>query len=175
MVGSETAPFSLSVGTNPVFEQARPGIVTLPVSVVRHGEFKGAISLVALGLPPGAAVKEAVAIAADQTSGEIEIKLGKSTPLGACSFFVNGLADPPPGEQQQRRFGPGKLGIASPAVKLVVVGSTIRLAVTPPGEPARQGTRIELPITIERLYGYSEPVQVRRGVPTAWPKSRPRC
>jgi hypothetical protein len=37
--------------------------------------------------------------------------------------------------------------------------------VKPPAEPVRQGTSIELPIALERLYGYNETVQVRLKAP----------
>ncbi len=57
------------------------------------------------------------------------------------------------------------MGTASLPLKLTVAGSAIRLVVTAPTGPVRQGTQVELPITIERLYNYADPVQVRIVIP----------
>ena len=67
-------------------------------------------------------------------------------------------------------FTPGKggnvkLGAASLPLKLTVTASPIRLKVASPTEPVRPGTKVDLAIDIERLYDYTEPVQVRLSIP----------
>jgi hypothetical protein len=165
VAAGESAPLALDLGTSAVLEMARPGIVKFPVDLIRRGEFKGAVTLVALSLPPDATSKEAVTIEADKSSAELEIKLGKNTPLGVYSFCVTAVADVPAGIFTPGKAGAIKLGFPSPPLKLTVTASPIRFAVAAPAEPARPGTKVELTVTIERLYGYNDSVQVRATIP----------
>ena len=119
----------------------------------------------ALSLPPGATSKGAVTIDADKSSGEMEIKLGKNTPLGTYSLCVIGVADVPAGLLTPGAGGNLKLGVPAPPLKLTVTASPIRFTVAAPVEPARPGTKVELSIALERLYGFAEPVQVRLSIP----------
>jgi hypothetical protein len=166
VAGGEVSPFALDVGASSALEMARPGIVKVPIHLVRRGEFKGPVTVVALSLPPEATSKEVVTIDPDDASAELEIKLGKNTPLGAYSFCVIGVAEVPTAIFTPGKAGTLKLGVPSPPLKLTVTASPIRLAVGAAAEPARAGTKVELPITLERLYGYNESVQVRLSIPS---------
>jgi hypothetical protein len=165
VTGGDLSPLALDVGASSVLEMARPGIVKFPVNLIRRGEFKGAVTLAALSLPPDATLKEAVTIEPDKSSGELEIKLGKNTPLGVYSLCVIAMADVPAAVFTPGKGGTLKLGVPSPPLKLTVTGTAIRLQVAAPTEPVRAGTKVELPITLERLYDYADPVQVRVIVP----------
>jgi hypothetical protein len=165
VAGGELSPLALDVGASSVLEMARPGIVKFPINLVRRGDFKGPVTLVALSLPPGATSKEAVTIEPDKPSAELEIKLGKNTPLGTYSVCVTGVAEVSAGIFTPGKTGALKVGFPSPPLKLTVTASAIRLQVAAPAEPVRPGTKVELAITLERLYDYNDPVQVRINIP----------
>ncbi len=165
VAGGPVFPLGLEVSASSTLEMARPGTVKFPVNLVRRGDFKGGVAVVALELPPGAASKGTITIDPDKTSGEMEIKLGKTTPLGTYTLSLIGVADVPAGILTPGRGGNLKLGVASLPIKLTVTASPIRLKVAAPTDPVRPGTKVELAIELERLYDYAEPVQVRLSIP----------
>ena len=165
VIAAETAPLALDVSASVSLEMARPGTIKVPVNLIRRGDFKGAATLMALSLPPGATAGGNVTVEPDKTSGELEIKLAKDSPLGTYSFFVIGVADVPASAIVPGKPGSLKLGCASLPLKLSVAATPLRLQVTAPAEPVRRGTKVELAIVIERLFGYADSVQVRLAIP----------
>jgi hypothetical protein len=92
---AETAAFALDPGANPVIEMSRMGTIKLPVKIVRRGEFKGAVSMSAVGLPANVAPKNNTNVDAANAAGEFEIKLAANSPLGSYSFCLLGISDVP--------------------------------------------------------------------------------
>ncbi len=95
MSAAETAPYAVDPGNNLVVEMARMGTIKFPVKVVRRGEFKGAVSLSAFGLPANIQPKNNTNVAADAAQAEFEIKLANNSPLGSYSFCLLGISDVP--------------------------------------------------------------------------------
>jgi hypothetical protein len=95
VIGAEPAPFALSAGPNLVLEMSRMGTVTFPVNIVRRGEFKGNVSMSALGLPQNVQPKQNTNVEAAKPASDFEIKLPNNAPLGTYSFFVLGISDVP--------------------------------------------------------------------------------
>ena len=91
----ETAAFAVDPGANLVVEMARMGTIKFPVKVVRRGEFKGAVSLSAVGLPANIQPKNNTNVDATAAAGEFEIKLANNSPLGTYSFCLLGISDVP--------------------------------------------------------------------------------
>ncbi len=120
VVGGDPFPLALDVSATAALEMARPGSVKLPVNLVRRGEFKGPVTLVALSLPPAAAAQAVVTVDAAASSGEMEIKLGKNTPLGTYSVSVLAVADLPAALFTPGKGGNVRVGVASPPLKFTV-------------------------------------------------------
>jgi hypothetical protein len=99
ITAEEAAPFSVDVAADLVLETTRTGTVKFPVNVVRRGDFKGAITLKAYGLPPtpGNVVHSQPVyyttneIKADQTTADFTMTVPPHAPLGTFTFFVSGV------------------------------------------------------------------------------------
>jgi hypothetical protein len=55
---------------------------------------------------------------------------------------------------------PVKVGSPSTAISLTITAAPIRISVAAPSAALKPGGKVELPVTITRLYGYADPVQI---------------
>jgi hypothetical protein len=55
--------------------------------------------------------------------------------------------------------------LASSAATLKITAAPITISVTPPTAALKQGQQIELPVSVARLYGYAEAVELEAAIP----------
>jgi hypothetical protein len=85
--GSETFPFALDLGQNPVFEMCKAGKVAVPIKLIRRGDFKGNVVLAPSSLPPNVRPNN-LTLDPNSSAGNLEIALPPNTPVGTYSFSV---------------------------------------------------------------------------------------
>lgn len=85
---SEAAPFSLQAGGN-VLEMSRAGKIEIPVTMTRHGDFKGNVTLSASGLPQNIQPANQQ-MSAGQGDAKFTLNIQTNAPLGTFSFFLLG-------------------------------------------------------------------------------------
>jgi hypothetical protein len=92
---AEIAPFGLQVGPPPggkVWEMSRAGKIEIPVRMLAHGDFKGAVIVSPLGLPRGMQpVSQQMNVSADEA--KFAINLQTNAPLGEFSFALLGTSE----------------------------------------------------------------------------------
>lgn len=86
----ETDAVLLSAGGDQVWETSRGGILKVPYTVVRRGEFKGNITGMPFDLPNNVNAQQ-FNIDGNATSGEFQINLTSNTPSGTYTFYVGGF------------------------------------------------------------------------------------
>ena len=86
---SEPALFTFQAGGGKVWETSRGGRIKIPYA--RGGLFKAAINFVPRGLPPNS-TSPAANVAANATTGEIQLSLTSNTPTGTFTFYLDGIA-----------------------------------------------------------------------------------
>ncbi|OYV86388.1 MAG: hypothetical protein B7Z73_11850, partial [Planctomycetia bacterium 21-64-5] len=85
---NEPAPFTLqAVGS--VLEMSRAGKIEIPVSMTQHGDFKGNVTLSAVGLPPNIQPANQQ-MNAGQGETKFTLNLQTNAPLGTFSFHLLG-------------------------------------------------------------------------------------
>jgi hypothetical protein len=89
---SESAPFLVEAGPGRALESPAGSALEVPVKVARRGEFKGAIAIVALNLPPNVEAKP-LTINGDAAEGKLELNIKKEAPLGAFTFFLHAKSE----------------------------------------------------------------------------------
>jgi hypothetical protein len=57
------------------------------------------------------------------------------------------------------------IGFPSTALTLTITPAPVAISTTAPSEPLSQGTKLELPVQVRRLYGYADPVQISMNLP----------
>src|SRR6185437_12124072 len=57
------------------------------------------------------------------------------------------------------------IGFPSTALTLTITPAPVAISTTPPAEALVQGTKLELPLQVRRLYGYADPVQISVNLP----------
>ncbi len=87
----ETAPVMLAAGNDQVWETARGGILKIPYTVVRRGEYKGNISGMPSDLPASVNAPQ-FNIDGNTTSGEFQLNMTAATPPGTYTVYVAGFA-----------------------------------------------------------------------------------
>jgi hypothetical protein len=84
-VSSEIAPFTVEAGKDGVLETSRGGTVQVPVTLLRQGDFKGAIAIAATGLPPNVTAK-GLSLDPNTSSGKLEINVQAGAPPASTRF-----------------------------------------------------------------------------------------
>jgi hypothetical protein len=87
----ETAPVMLAAGNDQVWETARGGILKIPYTVVRRGEYRGGITGMPADLPPNVNPQQ-FNIDGGATSGEFQLNTTANTPPGTYTIYVAGFA-----------------------------------------------------------------------------------
>ncbi len=94
-VSSEPWPYVVRVGAGRIADTPQGGKLAVPFNLTRHGEFKGAVQVTLFGAPwkPNTFNKPLIgekklAIAADATSGALELDVPGNFPPGTYSFFL---------------------------------------------------------------------------------------
>ncbi|QDU60314.1 hypothetical protein Pan216_11530 [Planctomycetes bacterium Pan216] len=90
---AESYPFSVGLGT-PILETSRAGKLEIPVRIKRRGDFKEAVVLTPVNLPPRAKAA-AVTIAKDKSEGTIAVTVESAAPLGTFSSYLRAQATVP--------------------------------------------------------------------------------
>jgi hypothetical protein len=85
--GSETFPFAIDLGQNPVLEMCKAGKVALPIKLIRRGDFKGNVVLAPSSLPPNVRPSN-ITLDPNASAGNLEIALPPNAPVGTYSFSV---------------------------------------------------------------------------------------
>ena len=93
-VRDEPAPLRVELGEGKVWKVKPGDKIKIPAKVVRQGEFKGPVQLLATALPSQMTGK-ATTIAKDKDSGEFEVTVGKNALTGTHHFFLEAKADAP--------------------------------------------------------------------------------
>jgi len=86
---SEPTLFTFQAGAGKVWETSRGGQIKIPY--VRGGTFKGAISFIPRSLPPNSN-SPLVNVGANATTGEFQLNLTATTPIGTHTFYLDGIA-----------------------------------------------------------------------------------
>ena len=96
--------------------------------------------------------------AADKTAADADAKAKQATDVQAAVAKAV--------EAATKAAAPKNINVAvaSQTVTLKVTPAPITLNQTPPGT-VKQGSKLELPVSITRLYGYADPVQLKTTVP----------
>lgn len=87
----EVAPATIAAGEAKTWETSRAGILKIPYSVTRRGDFKNKLDVTPVDLPANIDAPK-FAVNPDQTSGQFELKLKPNTPLGTYTFYLLGTA-----------------------------------------------------------------------------------
>ncbi|REJ88128.1 MAG: hypothetical protein DWQ34_23180 [Planctomycetota bacterium] len=85
----ETAPVLITAGEDKLWETSRGGILKIPYSVVRRGDYKGNITAFPVDVPPNVQAQQ-FAINGNTNSGEFEIRMTANTPPGTYTFYLAG-------------------------------------------------------------------------------------
>lgn len=88
--GSDLLPFVVELGDGKPVVAEKGTKVTIPIKIVRKGDFKDSIQLSALGLPPYAKVAPTTYAPADKDP-KVTVELEKDSPLGELSFAMTGV------------------------------------------------------------------------------------
>jgi hypothetical protein len=86
----ETDAVLLSAGGDQVWETSRGGILKIPYTVVRRGEFKGNITGMPTDLPANINAQQ-FNIDGNASSGEFQINFTSNAPTGTYTFYVGGF------------------------------------------------------------------------------------
>jgi hypothetical protein len=92
--GAEDAPFNVEVAEAKVFEVSRAGKLEIPLKATRRGEFKGAIALVAVGLPQNIRINN-MNIDASKSDAKLAFDVPNNAPLGTYSFYLTATSQVP--------------------------------------------------------------------------------
>lgn len=90
MGGSDVIPFLVELGDGKPVVAEKGTKVTIPVKIIRKGDFKDGIQLSALGLPPYAKVTATTYNVADKDP-KVTVELDKDCPIGELSFAMTGV------------------------------------------------------------------------------------
>ena len=85
----ETAAVLIAAGEDKLWETARGGILKIPYTVVRRGDYKGNIAAFPVDLPANVTARQ-FAINGNTSSGEFEIRMTANTPPGTYTFYLAG-------------------------------------------------------------------------------------
>lgn len=88
-VTREAAQFTLATAGR--VEMSRAGTLSLPVTLKRAGDFKGAVAVTAPGLPPNVAAKP-LTLEPALTAGQLELSVQPGAPLGSFTFHLQGTS-----------------------------------------------------------------------------------
>jgi hypothetical protein len=91
--GQEPAPFA-ALAETPSAEIARGGQVSVPVKVLRRGDFKGSVVVQPQRLPPNVEAQP-VTIEADQDAGTLTLQAKPDAPLGEFDLMLAVVAEAP--------------------------------------------------------------------------------
>ncbi len=87
----EIAPVHVAAGQEKVWETSRAGIVKIPFTIARRGDFKGDVSLLPRDLPANVPAP-VVNVNGATAAGEYELRLNAATPVGTYTFFLDAFA-----------------------------------------------------------------------------------
>lgn len=88
--GSDVLPFVVELGDGKPVVAEQGTKVTIPIKIIRKGDFKDSIQLSALGLPPYAKVQPTTYAPADKDP-KVTVELDKGCPVGELSFAMTGV------------------------------------------------------------------------------------
>lgn len=98
------------------------------------------------------AAQEAKTVA-EKTSADADAKLKSIQALKTA-------ADKRVGDLKKAKPADLTVSVLSNPIRVRIVDSPLKLAATAPGGALKQGAKIELPVTLERLYGFADQVEV---------------
>jgi hypothetical protein len=162
-----TTPVTLKVAATPISLTLAPppgpfkptDKVEIPVTIARLYGFADSVTvgLADANAAPGVHVGE-VSIPGGQTEGKLAVQLDPKVTLGDHPLTI----------RARLNFN-GQPSQTDQPVTLKVDAMPIKLTVAAPDKPLKPGDKVEVPVTIERLYGFSEPVTVGLADPNAAP------
>ncbi len=85
--GAEKLPVTVQLGDGKLVEQVKGTKLELPIKVTRRGDFKDALTLTVLGLPPNVKAGN-ITIAANAKEGKVALESSNATALGDYSFYL---------------------------------------------------------------------------------------
>jgi hypothetical protein len=162
-----TTPVTLKVAATPITLTLGPppgpfkptDKVEIPVTIARLYGFADSVTvgLADANAAPGVHVGE-VSIAGGQTQGKLIVQLDPKVTLGDHPLTI----------RARLNFN-GQPSQTDQPVTLKVDAMPIKLNLVAPDKPIKPGDKVEVLMTIERLYGFSEPVTVGLADPNAAP------
>jgi hypothetical protein len=156
-----TAPVSIQVGDGQAVESSLGATFEVPVKVVRRGDFKGDLTLVAVGAlaeikPPDVTIK------GDAVDGKIAFAMTKAnTSPGSYTFYWKAdvkhtLADVPKDNAPKEIV----TAWASTPIKLRLLPAPFELSVAPASTDVKQGGKVALPLTLAKRFGFDDRVDI---------------
>jgi len=90
VIDSESVPFSMSIDGEVSHELSRMGKLQIPVKVVRHDGFKGAIKVTGnTGIANSPVSAKEITIAADKNEGTLEVDVKQNAGLQGYALFIS--------------------------------------------------------------------------------------
>lgn len=86
--GNETMPCLVQAGDGKAVRVERGSKATVPVKMIRRGDFQGSVTLTPIGLPSYAKAQTVVVGEKEMT---LTIEVDKSAPLGKLTFAISGV------------------------------------------------------------------------------------
>ena len=130
---TEPAPFSIEV-EQPDIALVRGGELSIPVRLVRHGDFKGAVELRSGFAPSSVSVPPPLIIPPDEDTGVLQLGARSNAPLETVPFVVLGDTVR---EDIQGYLGVGHIRVSSRIVHLQIAQPYVELTARP--ESIRRG------------------------------------
>lgn len=92
--GTEDAPYNVELAEEKVFGASRAGKLEIPLKATRRGDFKGAIALVAVGLPQNVKINN-MNIDAGKSDAKLAFDIPNNAPVGTYSFYLTAASQVP--------------------------------------------------------------------------------
>ncbi len=89
---TELAPYSVKAGTNKVYEVSRAGVLKIPYTATRRGNFKAKIDMTPADFPANVTTPgNKFSINPNVAAGEFTLKIAPTAPVGTYTLFLKGL------------------------------------------------------------------------------------
>ena len=152
---TEPAPFSIEV-EQPDIALVRGGELSIPVRVVRHGDFKDAVELRSGFAPSSVSVPPPLIIPPDENTGVLQLGARSNAPLETVPFVVLGDTVR---EDIQGYLGVGHIRVSSKIVQLQIAEPYVELTARP--ESIRRGEEKKYVWTVRHHQSFADKATVK--------------
>jgi hypothetical protein len=88
----ELAPFSLQAGENKVYEVSRAGVITIPYTMTRRGNFKANVVYTPIDFPANVTTpNNSITVNGNATSGQFQLNVRADSPVGTHTLSLRGF------------------------------------------------------------------------------------